>query len=158
VNGKEYFRWGDVPSEARAAFQSAGVGAEAFEFPSNDARPQDRQAFTAARLPGVDVDDRPGYFSIGWRWFSRETLWMALFVSFVDAATVHWYTMPRSNHSAPTLLGHLAMFVFLVAAVGMTYSVLCGFFNSTKITLTRSDLIVARGPLPCGGNWQLSTN
>jgi hypothetical protein len=29
INGKEYSQWEDVPPEARAAFQSAGIGADA---------------------------------------------------------------------------------------------------------------------------------
>jgi hypothetical protein len=40
----------------------------------------------------------------------------------------------------------------------MTYSVLCGYFNSTKIVLNRFELVVTRGPLPCGGNRRLSVD
>jgi hypothetical protein len=40
----------------------------------------------------------------------------------------------------------------------MNYSVLCGYFNSTKIILNRSELLVTRGPLPCRGNRRLSVD
>lgn len=163
VNGIEYTRWQDVPSGARAAFQDAGVGTEAFapsaaspfqQVNASRQSPTD-QTLAGARSPSADVDDRPASLTIGWRWFSHETVWMALFFIVFGALMILSFERPRSNHSPPTILGLGIQLIFLFFAVGMAYSVLCGFFNSTKIVLTRSELVVMRGPLPCGGNIRL---
>ena len=118
----------------------------------------DQTSTIALRPPGMFVDDVPGFFRIRWRWFSYETVWATLFCVAFDAALIHWYRMPGRVHASLITPNNIILILFLIPCVIMTYSVLCGYFNITKIILNRSELVVTRGPLPCGGNRRLSVN
>jgi hypothetical protein len=106
--------------------------------------------------PGVDVDDCAARLRIGWRWFSRETVALTVFCIVWDVGTILSYALPHGAHSAPIVLQNIIRFLLVILAAGMTYGVLCGYFNRTSIVLDCFELVVRRGPLPCGGNRRLS--
>jgi hypothetical protein len=102
----------------------------------------------------VTVSDSPGTRIIQWRWFSARTILLTFFALFWDAFLALWYWIVFAGH-APW---YAFVFPILHALVGVivTYTALCGYFNSTKITLTRSELFVQHGPLPYGRGCRVS--
>ncbi len=88
--------------------------------------------------------------SISYRWFSPSYIFLAFFCLFWDGFLVFWYTFAFSQ-DAPWL-----MFVFpllhLGVGIGLTYTALAGFYNSTAITAGQGKLTIQHGPLPWPGN------
>lgn len=98
------------------------------------------------------------------RWFSAKYLAMLIFVVPWDAFLCFWYSMAfGANSSIDGAQGGLPwiFFIFpighLAIGVGMTYSVLAGFFNRTTIELTREELSVWFDPLPWLGEKTIKT-
>lgn len=94
------------------------------------------------------------------RWFSAKYIAMLLFVIPWDAFLCFWYSIFFSAGGAidrpPWIffvfpLGHLAI------GIGLTYTVLTGFFNRTVIELTHDELSVWFEPLPWWGEKTYST-
>jgi hypothetical protein len=96
------------------------------------------------------LEDAGGDFVISWPWFTLATLGMTFFCIAWDSFLVFWYAMAL-RHNGPWL-----MIVFPIChvgvGVGLTYWVLCGYLNRTRITLSAGELLVRHGPLPWFGN------
>ncbi len=80
------------------------------------------------------------------RWFSFKYIPLAFFALAWDVFLVFWYGMAFTT-GAPWIMicfpvAHVAV------GVGLTYSVLTGFFNRTIVELTRDELAVWFEPLP----------
>lgn len=94
------------------------------------------------------------------RWFHPGLLFMVLFCVAWDSFLVAWYWMalagPPANAPAPVDWLVIVFPVCHVAAgVGMTYATLAGLLNRTAVTVAGGRLVVAHGPVPCGGNRNL---
>jgi hypothetical protein len=97
----------------------------------------------------VDHTDRE--LRVSWRWFKAlKHIPLLLFVIVWDAVLVVWYAaVPFTDGGLIALLfplGHVAV------GVGLTYSVLMGFFNRTTVTARGGELSVRHAPLPWRGN------
>lgn len=96
-----------------------------------------------------------GTLNIHWRWFNITYLFLIFFCIAWDSFLVFWYSMAFGDRNVPWI-----MIVFPIAhvAVGvcLTYATLCGFLNSTTVTVSRDALTVRHHPLPWAGNRTLS--
>ncbi len=99
------------------------------------------------------VNDASGRLEISWRWFSPANVFLAFFAVFWNGVVVMWLGIAIAGHQPVT-----ALFGTLHAAVGigLAYSTLCGFLNSTRISLEHGVLTVQHGPLPWtgSGSWR----
>jgi hypothetical protein len=97
----------------------------------------------------VQLEQKNGELQLEWRWFSPKYIPLAFFCVAWDAFLIFWYSI-AFGMDAPWI-----MIVFPVAhlavGVGLTYSTLAGFLNSTKIRLTQTTFSVQHDPLPWWG-------
>jgi len=92
------------------------------------------------------------------RWFNH-TVWALLaFCILWDGFLVTWYSagigmLLRGSKGDPMTWGMLVFPVLhVLVGVGLTYGVLCMFFNSTVIRVVSGELTISHGPLPCPDN------
>ena len=97
------------------------------------------------------VDDFAGDLTVRWRWFSPAHIFLAIFCLAWDSFLFAWYSISLSVQHAPPPFSWL-MIVFPVGhvAVGvtLTYLVLTGFVNRTKVRVNGRTVTVGHGPLP----------
>lgn len=83
-------------------------------------------------------------------WFNFSYIPMAFFCVAWDAFLINWYV------TVLTTKGPWIAAVFPVAhvavGIGLTYSTLAGFLNTTKVDVHRDSLTVEHGPIPWRGN------
>lgn len=117
-------------------------------------RPRLRQAeqpkSSRADTPRPDrlmIEERMGTWTAQWRWFTWHYIPLLFFCIAWDAFLIFWYSMAFGSDDTPWLMivfpiGHVAV------GVGLTYTLLTGFLNRTRVELARSALTVRHGPLP----------
>jgi hypothetical protein len=94
------------------------------------------------------------------RWYSHA-LWFLLFFCIVwDGFLVVWYSIGVGGLLSGEMGGMVwIMLLFpilhVAVGVGLTYFVLCGFFNTTTIRVAGGELSVRHGPFPWYGNHRL---
>jgi hypothetical protein len=100
-----------------------------------------------------------GAIVVRWRWFEpAKHLFMAVFCVAWDAFLVFWYGVAFTGLSQSRggdggfWLMVLFPIVHVAVGVSLTYGVLTGFFNSTRVGLRGDELFVRHGPLPWAGN------
>ena len=90
------------------------------------------------------------------RWFAWSILPLLFFCVAWDSFLVFWY------HIALTQNAPLIMIVFPIAhvavGVGLTYTVLASFLNSTLIRIDHREIVIQHGPLPWPGNRVIAIN
>lgn len=95
------------------------------------------------------VDDINGMI-ITRRWFNWGIIALLIFCCFWDGFLVVWYTIAFTEDSPLIMkifpIGHLAV------GAALTYCVIAGLFNRTKIDVDYDRVIVRHGPIPCFGN------
>lgn len=94
-----------------------------------------------------------GVVVIQWRWFGRRTLTQAVVVVIWAAVLVGFFhQLPQKGSSAAGLFSLLfcGFWVYLV------WSTLAGFFNSTRVEVSRAGLRLESGPLPLKRNHRLT--
>ncbi|HTX80108.1 MAG TPA: hypothetical protein VMC62_10585 [Longilinea sp.] len=103
-----------------------------------------------AQPANVIVDQEMGMLKLERRWFSFKYIPVAFFCVAWDAFLFFWYGIAFST-GAPWI-----MIVFPVAhvavGVGLTYSTLAGFINTTVLEINYQELTIKHGPLPWLGN------
>jgi len=109
-----------------------------------------------ARVPmpkGIKVDESGPDLVIRRSWWTPVAIFLLFFCGTWDAFLVFWYFIAFTQH------GPWIMIVFPVVhvavGVGLTYSVLCYFLNSTSITVRGGVLKIRHGPLPWRGNCEI---
>jgi len=86
------------------------------------------------------------------KWFSWAVIPLLLFAAMWDSFLIFWYGAAlMSDGKAPWImilfpLGHVAV------GVGLTYFVICSFFNQTDILITSDEVSVITHPLPWPGS------
>ena len=95
--------------------------------------------------------------TISWRWYEHQLWFMLLFCILWDGFLITWYgallTCWNGKFELIMLLPILFPLGHVAVGVGLTYSVLMGFFNNTVIRVTaEGEVIVRHGPLPWCGN------
>jgi hypothetical protein len=101
------------------------------------------------RPRNVRIEQKKGELRLVWRWFSPKYIPLAFFCIAWDAFLIFWYSM-AFGMDAPWI-----MIVFPIAhlavGVGLTYSTLAGFLNSTTVRLGDESFSVQHDPLPWMG-------
>lgn len=80
------------------------------------------------------------------RWFSFKYIPLAFFALAWDVFLIFWYGMAFTT--GPPWIMICFPIAHVAVGVGLTYSVLTGFFNRTIVELTRDELAVWFEPLP----------
>jgi hypothetical protein len=103
-----------------------------------------------------NIERHVGSLTITRRWYHARHLGMIPFCIGWNAFLVFWYTTVTSGN-APWIF-----FVFPLAhvavGIGMTYSMLTGLFNKTRVTVNDGRLRVVHGPIPSRGNRDLPSS
>ena len=120
--------------------------------PSAAAGTQDRPAPIAMPLPsGIQVHSNARELRLVLRWFSPMYIFLAFFSVTWIGFLVFWYSMA----SGAPLVFLLFPLIHVAVGVGLAYTTVAGFLNSTTITVERGHLTVRHGPVPWKGNHDL---
>jgi len=93
-----------------------------------------------------------------WRWWSPRYIFLALFCLAWDSFLAVWYLGVFTRGLGPeTLLSAVFPLIHVAAGVGITYSTAAGFLNRTRLGVQSGVLSIRHGPLPWGGNQDIST-
>jgi hypothetical protein len=93
--------------------------------------------------------------TLRWRWWTPALFFMLFFCIAWDSFLVFWYSM-AVGMDAPWIFVVFPI-VHVAVGVGITYSTLAGFINSTTVEVGQGNLRIAHGPLPWQGNQLLET-
>ena len=100
-----------------------------------------------------EVDQSRG-FEVSWRWFRPRYIFLAFFCVAWDSFLLTWYGAAFAMEDSP-----LIMLIFPLAhvavGVGLTYFVLAGFFNRSRVSVRQGSLRVAHGPVPWPGKLEI---
>ncbi|MCC6573449.1 MAG: hypothetical protein IT462_06625 [Planctomycetes bacterium] len=118
------------------------------------------QAGVQTARPAVPMPEKfkfergAGGISWTWRWFSPVFLFLVFFCIAWDSFLLFWYGVGIVG-AGQMGAGAIIMFVFPVAhvAVGvfLTYYTICGFVNSTTVSVSSREISVKHAPLPWKG-------
>jgi hypothetical protein len=127
----------------------------------HDARPAltpRKSAAVLSRPLAVTEESRGGAFTLTYQWYTH-TVWFMLFFCIVwDSFLVVWYSAALASVGSPDG-PDLMRFIFPIAhvavGVGLTYSTIATFFNTSTFTVDRGRFVVQHGPVPWFGNVDL---
>lgn len=88
-------------------------------------------------------------------WFGSQVLFMTFFAVFWDGFLYFWYA--KLGDSPDPMMRYFPM-IHVAVGIGITYYVLCGWFNRTCITVGRGKVSVRHGPLPWFGNLEMEAS
>lgn len=108
------------------------------------------------RPRSVSIEQVKDELRLKWRWFRPQYIPLAFFCIAWDAFLIFWYGMAFGT-GAPWIfivfpIAHLAV------GVGLTYTTLTGFFNTTTVRLSGSTFTVQHDPLPWPGEVKVPTS
>lgn len=95
---------------------------------------------------GVRVNMLGDGLEIKRRWFSPTYIFLAFFCVIWDGFLIFWYSMAFSTGAS--LIFVLFPVIHLAVGIGLTYSTLAGFINTSTVCVSGSDFIVEHDPLP----------
>jgi hypothetical protein len=101
----------------------------------------------------MQVEELGRAWSVSWRWFSPQYIFLAFFCCVWDGFLMVWYATALHTHLGTGVSLIAILFPVLHVAVGvwLTYTTLCGFFNTTCVSLDAQELSISHGPLPWAG-------
>jgi hypothetical protein len=112
----------------------------------------DRAAPIDMPLPnGIQVHSNARELRLVLRWFSPVYIFLAFFSVFWIGFLVMWYSITTD---APVIF-QLFPLIHVAVGIGLAYSTIAGFLNSTTINVERGHLSVRHGPIPWKGNREL---
>lgn len=141
-------------------------GPSAPETPADSESPAGRQPLGDVPVPTqFTVEDDGHELVLRQCWFQWGYLFLLVFAIAWDSFLVGWYWMlivPNGGLGGPPGPFKLVFFMFpmihVAVGVGLTYSSVAGFLNSTVIRVADGMLSVRHGPLPWLGNLGLPTD
>lgn len=115
------------------------------QFPSESAPAPKREVELPKRMTVVPEGEA---LCVSYRWFGPAVLGLAFFCVFWDGFMIVWYSIAISQRQWA-----MAAFGTIHGLVGaaLTYGVLAGFLNTTRIRANRRGFEVTHGPIPCPG-------
>jgi hypothetical protein len=123
--------------------------------PTRLANPAPKQGEMLPRPPGMIEQQLGNTWTVTWRWFTSDVIGLLVFAVAWDAFLVFWYSMAfgtRGPWIAKVFpIGHVAV------GVCITYYVLTGLFNRTRVDVSRSEVSVRHYPLPWLGNRSIAS-
>lgn len=133
-----------------------------FRLPMADPPPAVSPPVAAPSRPsGIVHDEGPsGELYIRRRWFTPKYIFLLFFCIAWDGFLVFWYSMalfgnvkgPGPGPGDGFWLMVLFPICHVAVGVGLTYSVIAGFFNKTQVLVDENQLHVRHQPIPWWGN------
>lgn len=134
-----------------------GAGAEGLAAPVGVDGPRRPVPLSLGDVPlprGITVDDEPGQFTIVRRWFAPKIIGLLFFCALWDGFLIVWYAgVLTTGAPLPMVLFPL---LHLAVGAGITYAMLAGFLNRTRIEIDPMSFSIRHGPLPWRGNRTIS--
>jgi hypothetical protein len=93
----------------------------------------------------MELHRHGSYIEIVRRWFSGTTILLTAFVVFWDGFLIMWYSIVPKDAS---LMFRLFPLIHVAVGVGLTYSVIAGWFNRTYIYVGHRRIAVRNRPHP----------
>ena len=107
-------------------------------------------------MPAKFKIEQGGDFTLKWRWFGPQFVFLVLFCVFWDGFLVVWYSIALASLVGGGGAAMIPMILFplihVAVGVGLTYFTICGFVNSTVIRVGSGRFSLKHGPLPWRGN------
>ena len=100
---------------------------------------------------------RESGFEITKKWFGLSTIFLTVFAVFWDGFLFVWYSIALGFGQA-NLLMVLFPLIHVAAGIGITYTALACWVNTTRITVDQGKVTVRHGPLPWIGNKELDAS
>jgi hypothetical protein len=94
-------------------------------------------------------------FEISRKWFGWQIIFLTFFAIFWDGFLFFWYSMAFVTGSAIMMLFPL---IHVAVGIGITYTALAGWVNTTRITVNQGRIAVRHGPLPWIGQRDLDAS
>jgi hypothetical protein len=101
----------------------------------------------------IQLEKRGQSITLKWRWFSLKFVFLAIFSLFWMFFLLFFYGMLFSS-GAPSFVA-LFPLIHVAVGVGMGYSALAGFLNTTTVRINVKEFVIEHGPLPWIGGVQL---
>lgn len=99
----------------------------------------------------LEVNYTGSGFEIARKWFGLSTIIMTVFVVFWDGFLLFWYSLAFGAAH-----GNLIMVLFplmhVAIGIGLTYSTVASWLNSTRVKIDQGFVSVRNGPVPWFGN------
>ncbi len=111
----------------------------------------------AVGLPdGLDVVHHGSHVEIVWKWFSWKIVGLTVFAIFWDGFLVNWYVnlVPRTNDP----MAFYFPLVHVAVGIGITYYVVAGWCNRTRVLVGSGRLAVGHAPIPWFGNKEINAS
>lgn len=104
----------------------------------------------------LELFHRGSHIEIVWTWFGWQIVVMTAFAIAWDGFLVNWYlnVVPQSGNQ-------MAMYfplVHVAVGIGITYYVVAGWLNRTRITVGNGKVAVRHRPIPWFGNTDIDTS
>ncbi|MEL7496824.1 MAG: hypothetical protein AAFN77_04395 [Planctomycetota bacterium] len=107
---------------------------------------------------GLHLEEDVNGVFIWFRWFTPGIIFLTFFCIAWDSFLVFWYAAALGGiGQGQPIVWLMVLFPIVHVAVGvsLTYSVLCGYLNRTRIKVDHFEIRVWHGPLPWFGNVQI---
>ena len=105
---------------------------------------------------GVDLVQHGSHIEIILKWFSWKVVGLTAFALFWDGFLINWYV-----NLAPRMKDPMAFYfplLHVAVGLGITYYVVAGWFNRTRILVGSGRLTVRHSPLPWFGNTEIDSS
>lgn len=102
----------------------------------------------------LEMKYRGSGFEIVRKWLGWQTICLTVVAVFWDGFLFFWYSMAL-GFGTVNMLMVLFPLIHVAAGVGITYTALAGWLNTTRISVDQGKITVRHGPLPWLGNKDL---
>jgi len=106
----------------------------------------------------LEINRRGSEIEIVRTWYGAHVLFMTAFVVFWDGFLYVWYSQLGEFPGGMGSLMFYFPMIHVAVGAGITYYVLCGWLNRTRITVGRGKVAVRHGPLPWFGNLEMDSS
>ncbi len=111
------------------------------------------------------VEELGQELTISWSWYQHGLWFLLFFCIFWDGFLVVWYSvvvgMMFLGQGGPgtgfSILFAVFPLIHVAVGIGLTYAVITGFLNRTKIRVQQGELTIRHGPIPSWGNHTVQT-
>lgn len=98
----------------------------------------------------ITIEDSPNGMTVKRRWFSLTYIGLLFFCIFWDGFLVFWYFIAFTQSSP--LMMKIFPIIHVVVGIGITYTTIAGFLNTTRIHVNYQHLSIHHSPMPWPGN------
>jgi hypothetical protein len=103
----------------------------------------------------VTIARDAGILTITYRWLSWKYVFFAFFCIFWDGFLLSWYGTALKKGWDPANPAVWFPLLHVAIGIGLTYSTIAGFLNTTRVVVQSGEIAIRHGPLPWLGNRRL---